>query len=80
VDVKDIITEVEAIVNSGTRLNIDYYINDVLDEDHQDEIFEYFRESETDSIDDAIQELGEDEYSEEDIRLMRIKFISDLGN
>jgi ATP-dependent DNA helicase RecQ len=80
VEVKDIITEVEAIVNSGTRLNIDYYINDVLDEDHQDEIFEYFRESETDSIDDAIQELGEDEYSEEDIRLMRIKFISDLGN
>ncbi|MBN1986210.1 MAG: DNA helicase RecQ [Prolixibacteraceae bacterium] len=80
VEIKDIITEVEAIVNSGTRLNIDYYINDVLDEDHQDEIFEYFRESETDSIEDAIQELGEDEYSEEDIRLMRIKFISDLGN
>jgi ATP-dependent DNA helicase RecQ len=80
VSVKDIITEVEAIVNSGTRLNIDYYINDVLDEDHQEEIFEYFRETEEDSIEEALNELGEDEYSEDDIRLMRIKFMSDMGN
>ncbi|MCY1722700.1 DNA helicase RecQ [Prolixibacteraceae bacterium Z1-6] len=80
VDVKDIITEVEAIVNSGTKLNIDYYIDDVLDEDHQEEIFDYFREAETDSIEEALAELGEDEYSEEDIRLMRVKFFSDLGN
>ncbi|MBN1821857.1 MAG: DNA helicase RecQ [Prolixibacteraceae bacterium] len=80
IEVKDILTEVEAIVNSGTRLNIDYYINDVLDEDHQDEIFEYFREAKNDSLEDALEELGEDEYSEDDIRLMRIKFISDLGN
>ncbi len=80
VDVKDIITEAEAIVHSGTRLNIDYYINDVIDEDHQDDIFEYFREAENDSIEDALDELGEDEYSEEEIRLMRIKFISDMGN
>jgi ATP-dependent DNA helicase RecQ len=79
-EVKDIIAEVEAIVNSGTRLNIDYYIDDVLDEDHQDEIFEYFREAENDSVKDALEELGEDEYSEEEIRLMRIKFISDMGN
>jgi ATP-dependent DNA helicase RecQ len=79
-EVKEIISEVEAIVNSGTRLNIDYYINDVLDEDHQDEIFEYFRETHEDSIDKALEELGEDEYTEEDIRLMRIKFISDMGN
>jgi ATP-dependent DNA helicase RecQ len=80
VSVKDIITEVEAIVNSGTKLNIDYYINDVLDEDHQEEIFEYFRETEVDSIEDALNELGEDEYSEDDIRLVRIKFMSDMGN
>ncbi len=80
VSVKDIISEVEAIVNSGTRLNIDYYINDVLDEDHQEEIFDYFRETEEDSIEEALDELGEDEYSEDDIRLMRIKFMSDMGN
>ena len=80
IEVKDVLTEVEAIVNSGTKLNIDYYINDVLDEDHQDEIFEYFREAHNDSVDDALNELGEDEYTEEDIRLMRIKFMSDMGN
>lgn len=80
VEVKDIIAEVEVIVHSGTRLNIDYYIDDVLDEDHQDEIFDYFREAAVDSVQDALDELGEDEYSEEDIRLMRIKFFSDLGN
>ncbi len=79
-DVKDVISEVEAIVHAGTRLNIDYYINDVIDEEHQDEIFEYFREAEEDSIESALEELGEDEYTEEDIRLMRIKFMSDLGN
>ncbi|NCB07309.1 MAG: hypothetical protein EOM73_04010 [Bacteroidia bacterium] len=77
---KEILTEVEAIVNSGTKLNIDYYVNDILDEDRQDEVFEYFRESHDDSIEKALIELGEDEYSEEDIRLMRIKFISDMGN
>ncbi len=80
VEVKDVISEVEAIVNSGTRLNIDYYIDDVIDEDHQEEIFEYFREAHDDSIQGALDELGEDEYTEEDIRLMRIKFLSDMGN
>ncbi|SHJ11098.1 ATP-dependent DNA helicase RecQ [Tangfeifania diversioriginum] len=80
VEVKDIISEVEAIVNSGTRLNIDYYLNDVLDEDHQEEVFDYFREAENDSVQEALDELGEDEYSEDDIRLMRIKFMSDMGN
>ena len=80
VEVRDIISEVEAIVNSGTRLNIDYYIEDILDEEHQEEIFEYFREAEDDSIESALDELGEDEYSEDDIRLMRIKFMSDMGN
>jgi len=80
VEVKDVISEVEAIVNSGTRLNIDYYINDILDEEHQDEIFDYFKEAEIDSVQEALDELGEDEYSEEDIRLVRVKFFSDLGN
>ncbi len=80
IEVSDVIGEVEAIVNSGTKLNIDYYIDDVIDEDHQDDIFEYFREAETDSIEDALEELGEEEYSEDDIRLMRVKFFSDMGN
>ncbi|WP_297098059.1 DNA helicase RecQ [uncultured Draconibacterium sp.] len=80
IEVSDVIGEVEAIVNSGTKLNIDYYIEDVIDEDHQEDIFEYFREAETDSIQDALDELGEEEYSEDDIRLMRVKFFSDLGN
>lgn len=80
IEVKDVISEVEAIVNSGTRLNISYYINDILDEEHQEEIFDYFKEAEVDSVQAALDELGEDEYSEEDIRLVRVKFFSDLGN
>jgi len=76
----ELLNEIEAIVNSGTRLNIDYYINEILDEDHQQEIYDYFREAETESIQDALEELGADEYSEEEIRLMRIKFISEMGN
>ncbi len=80
-EMNDLLKEIEAIVNSGTKLDINYYINEVLDEDHQDEVFEYFREeAETESIEAALEELGEDEYTEEDIRLMRIKFISELGN
>lgn len=75
----EFVTELENIVYSGTKLNIDYYINDVLDEEHQEDIFEYFREAESDSIDEALEEF-EDEYSEEEIRLMRIKFMSELGN
>jgi ATP-dependent DNA helicase RecQ len=77
----DLLNEIEAIVNSGTKLNIDYYINEVLDEEHQEEVFDYFKEdAETESVEDALKALGEDEYSEEEIRLMRIKFISELGN
>lgn len=75
----EILEEIEAIVYSGTKINIDYFINDVMDEDHLDDIFEYFRESESDDINEAIQELGSD-YSEDDIRLVRIKFLSELGN
>ena len=75
-----LLDEVEAIVNSGTKLNLDYYINQIMDQDHQDEVFEYFREAETESVSDALDELGEDEYTEEDIRLMRIKFLAELGH
>jgi len=71
---------IEAIVNSGTKLNINYYIDEVLDEEHQQEIYDYFREAETESIQDALEELGEDEYTEEDIRLIRIKFLSEMGH
>ena len=80
IEMKDLISEIETIVNSGTKINIDYYLDEILDEDHQEEIFEYFREAEDDSIDAALKELGEDEYSENDIRLMRVKFLSELGN
>jgi ATP-dependent DNA helicase RecQ len=77
----DLLKEIEAIVYSGTKINIDYYINEVLDEDHQDEIYDYFmEEAESESITEALDELGEDEYTEEDIRLMRIKFICNEGN
>ncbi len=80
-EMSELLDEIEAIVNSGTKLNIDYYVDQVLDDDHQDEVTEYFmNEAESESIQDALQELGEDEYSEEDIRIMRIQFISELGN
>lgn len=80
IEFSDLLGEIEAIVNSGTRISIDYYINEVLDEDQQEEIFEYFRETENDSIEAAAEELGEDDYPIDHIRLMRIKFISDMGN
>jgi len=81
IDMTELLDEIESIVHSGTKLNIDYYIDDVIDEDKQDDIFEYFREeAETESIDAALEELGEDQYSEEEIRLVRIKFFSELGN
>lgn len=75
----ELLDEVEAIVYSGTKINISYFINEVIDDDHQEDIFEYFKESESDDLSDAINELGND-YSEDEIRLMRIKFLSELGN
>tara|TARA_R110002050_G_scaffold297339_2_gene458615 strand:+ start:22068 stop:24257 length:2190 start_codon:yes stop_codon:yes gene_type:complete len=72
----EFITELENIVASGTKVNIDYYINDVLDEDYQEEIVDYFLEADTDSVEDALAELGEEDYTLEEIRLMRIKFMS----
>ncbi|MDB4655721.1 DNA helicase RecQ [Flavobacteriales bacterium] len=77
----DLLTEIEHIVSSGTKVNLDYYINEEVDEDKQDDIYEYFQEeAETDSLEAALEELGEDDYSEEEIRLVRIKFISEFGH
>ena len=79
IKIDELISEVEHIVSSGTKVNINYYINDVMDEDKQEEIFDYFKECETDSVSEALAELGGD-FEESEIRLMRIKFISELGN
>ena len=76
---EELLNEVESIVYSGTKININYFLDEVLDEDHLDDIYEYFKESETDSLDDALDELGDD-YSEEEIRLVRIKFLSENAN
>jgi ATP-dependent DNA helicase RecQ len=79
-DLDELLTEIETIVNSGTRLNISYYIDEVMDEDKADEIYLYFKEdAESDSLDDAVKELGSD-FTEEEIRLVRIKFICEQGN
>ena len=78
-DFEDLIREVEAIVYSGTRININYFIEDVVDEDRVADIYEYFKESVTDDINEALSELGSD-YSEEEVRLIRIKFLSELAN
>ena len=76
---EELLDEVEAIVYSGTKLNIDYFLDEVMDEDHIDDIYDYFSESDTDSLEAAIEELG-DECSEDEIRLVRIKFISEMAN
>ena len=79
IEFNELLDEIEAIVYSGTKLNIDYFLNDVMDEDHMLDIYDYFKESTTDKIDDAMDELGAD-YTEEEIRLVRIKFISEMAN
>lgn len=76
---EDLLTEIETIVYSGTKLNIDYFIEDVMDDDHVDDIYDYFRESETDDLDTALDELGGD-YTEDEVRLVRIKFFSEMAN
>ena len=78
-DFEDLLDEIDAIVYSGTKVNIDYFLEDVMDEDQVDDIYEYFRESETDNIDDAMDELGGD-YTENEIRFVRIKFLSEQAN
>lgn len=77
-DIDELLDDIEAIVNSGTKINLNYYIDEVLDEDQQEDMFEYFKESESGDLNDAYKELG-NEYTDEEIRLMRIKFISEMG-
>lgn len=76
----ELIDEIENICFSGTKLNLDYYVDNMLDPDRQEEVFDYFMNSHSDQISDALDELGEDEYDEEDLRLLRVKFLSDHGN
>ena len=78
-DFSDLLDEIEAIVYSGTKLNIDYFIEEVVDDDHVDDIYDYFMESETDDLEKAQDELGPD-YNEDEIRLIRIKFLSEQAN
>ncbi len=75
----ELIDELEAIVEAGTKINIDYFIEEIMDEDHELDIIDYFKESQEDDIEAAIQELG-DEFTEEEIRLVRVKFLSEMGN
>ncbi len=75
----ELLDEIEAIVYLGTKINIDYFLHEIMDDEHIDDIFDYFKESESDSLEDAIEEFGM-EYSEEEIRLIRIKFLSEMGN
>ena len=79
IEFDDLLNEIEAIVYSGTKLNIDYFLEDVMDDDHVDDIYEYFRESDTDDLDTAMDELGGD-YTEDEVRLVRIKFFSEMAN
>ena len=75
----ELLNEMESIVNTGTKLSLDYLINQLIDKEEQDELFDFYRSSESASLEDAINEYG-DVYSEEELQLVRIKFISDLGN
>ncbi len=79
VELGDLLTSIETIVNSGTKLNIDYQIKEMLDDDDVQDIYEYFREADSDDLNDALKELGAD-YTEEEIRMVRIKFLSELAN
>ena len=78
-EMPEFIKEMEAIVYSGTKLNIDYYLEEILDEDQQEELHEYFLEAETDKIEAALEEFDGD-YDDEELRLFRIKFISEVAN
>ena len=80
ISMEDLIEEIEHIVYSGTKVDISYYLDTIVDPEYQEEIFEHFKESETDSVDVAVEELGSNLYSYEEIRLVRIRFISELAN
>jgi len=79
-DINELLDEIEAIVYSGTKINIDYFLDEIMDADHVEEIFEYFNSAETDKIEPALKELGENDFDETEIRLVRIKFLSEIGN
>ena len=79
IELADIITEIEHIVQSGTKVNLDYYINEEIDEADQEEVFDYFMEAESDSIEDALYEF-DNAFTEEEMRLLRIKFMSEVAN
>ncbi len=79
-DIFELLDEIEAIVYSGTKINIDYFLDEIMDSDHIVEIFDYFSTAETDKIEPALNELGEDDFSETEVRLVRIKFLSEIGN
>jgi ATP-dependent DNA helicase RecQ len=78
--ISELLTEIESIVASGTKLDLSYYVDEFIDPYHTEEIFNYFHEAESDSVQDALVALGEDEFTEEEIRLIRIKFMSEVGN
>ena len=80
ISMAELMEEIEHICYSGTRLNLDYYLQDVVDEDKQDEIYDYFMSATTDNIAVAMQELGPDDFTEEEVRLVRIKFLSEVAN
>jgi len=76
----EVLTEIESIVASGTKVDIGYYIDEIIDRDNQSEIFDYFQQADSDSLQDAMVELGENIYSPDEIRMVRIKFMSEMGN
>jgi ATP-dependent DNA helicase RecQ len=77
---EDLLGEIEQICYSGTKLNLDYYVEQIMDHDRQDELYEYFLSAESDSISEALHELEDEDFSEEELRLMRIKFLSEYAN
>ncbi len=79
IDFDQLLDEIEAIVNAGTRINISYFIDEIIDPEDQKDIFDFFRTQETDNLEEAYAELCPD-YSEEEVRLVRVKFLSELGN
>ncbi len=80
-DFEELLDEVDSIVYSGTKINIDYFLNEIMDPERIDEVFDYFKnEAQTDNVEEALRNLGEDEYSEPEVRLVRIKFLSEMGN
>jgi ATP-dependent DNA helicase RecQ len=76
----ELLTEIESIVNSGTKINIDYFLREIMEEERIQDVFEYFKEAETDDIEEAYKEFCNEDYTEEEIRLVRIKFLSEMGN